>query len=143
MFPLSFALLDGSFVFLDMGPSVLFLVFLLLFLGALVYLWLVGGFMSKVFIKFFNQISCPTSWLWINNKIPLGPLEPAPTLHLRVGYLHLFKWLHLPLKMLCLDSGALPSWVELWPLKWKSLIWIKRNWNYLFIAKDRVKGLWV
>jgi hypothetical protein len=68
--------------------------------------------MSKVFIEFFNQISGPTSRLWINNKIPLGPLEPAPTLHL--GHLGLFKWLHLPWEMLHLDSGALPflSWVE-------------------------------
>jgi hypothetical protein len=31
MFPLWFALLGGSFVFLDMGPSILFLVFPLLF----------------------------------------------------------------------------------------------------------------
>ncbi len=39
MFPLWFALLGGSFVFLDMGPSILFLVFPFLFLGgALVYL---------------------------------------------------------------------------------------------------------
>jgi hypothetical protein len=41
MFPLWFALLGGSFVFLDMGASILFLVFPP-FLGALVYLWLVG-----------------------------------------------------------------------------------------------------
>jgi hypothetical protein len=41
MFPLWFALLGGSFVFLDLGPSILFPVFLF-FWGALVYLWLVG-----------------------------------------------------------------------------------------------------
>jgi hypothetical protein len=40
MFPLWFALfLCGSFVFVDMGPAILFLVFPP-FLGALVYLWL-------------------------------------------------------------------------------------------------------
>jgi len=40
MFPLWFALLGGSFVFLDVGPSILFFVFL--FLGSLVNLLLVG-----------------------------------------------------------------------------------------------------
>jgi hypothetical protein len=40
MFPLWFALLGGSFVFLDVGPSILFLVFF--FLGALVNLLLAG-----------------------------------------------------------------------------------------------------
>ncbi len=39
IFPLQFAFLDGSFVFLDVGPFILFLVFPL-FGGALVYLWL-------------------------------------------------------------------------------------------------------
>ncbi len=38
MFPLWFALLGGSFVFLDVGPSILFLVFSPPFLGGLVYL---------------------------------------------------------------------------------------------------------
>jgi hypothetical protein len=41
MFPLWFTFVGGSFVFLDAGPSILFLVFLL-FGGALVYLRLVG-----------------------------------------------------------------------------------------------------
>jgi hypothetical protein len=41
MFPLWFALLGGSFVFLEVGPSILFLVFLL-YLGALVYFELAG-----------------------------------------------------------------------------------------------------
>ncbi len=45
MFPLWFALLSGSFVFLDIGPSILFLVFP--FLGALVNLRL-AGFHQKV-----------------------------------------------------------------------------------------------
>jgi hypothetical protein len=38
MFPLWFALLGGSFVFLDVSPSILFLVGIPPFLGALVYL---------------------------------------------------------------------------------------------------------
>jgi hypothetical protein len=42
MFTLWFILLGGFFVFLDMGPSILFLVFPLFFLSALVYLWLAG-----------------------------------------------------------------------------------------------------
>jgi hypothetical protein len=37
MFPLWFSLVGGYFVFLDVGPSILFLVFPLFF-GALVYL---------------------------------------------------------------------------------------------------------
>jgi hypothetical protein len=41
MFPLSFALLGGSFVFLDVSPSILFLLFGP-FLGALVLFWLAG-----------------------------------------------------------------------------------------------------
>jgi hypothetical protein len=41
MFILWLGLLGGSFVFLDVGPSNLFLVFHL-FLGALIYLWLAG-----------------------------------------------------------------------------------------------------
>jgi hypothetical protein len=41
MFLLWSALLGGSFVFLDVGPSILFLVFPL-FLGALGILWLAG-----------------------------------------------------------------------------------------------------
>jgi hypothetical protein len=41
MFPLSLALLGGSFVFLDVSPSILFLVFAP-FSGALVYFWLAG-----------------------------------------------------------------------------------------------------
>jgi hypothetical protein len=45
MFPFWFALLGGSFVFLDVGPSILFLIFL--FLGALVNL-LLAGFHQKV-----------------------------------------------------------------------------------------------
>jgi hypothetical protein len=40
MFPLWFALLGGSFVFLDVGPS--FFTLYSPFLGALVYLWLAG-----------------------------------------------------------------------------------------------------
>jgi hypothetical protein len=40
MFPLWFVMLCGSFVILDVGPSILFLVFPL-FLGALVFILLV------------------------------------------------------------------------------------------------------
>jgi len=48
MFLLWFALLGGSFVLLDMGPSILFLVFPL-YLGALIYFGLAG------FIYFSNS----------------------------------------------------------------------------------------
>jgi hypothetical protein len=41
MFPLWFTLLGDSFVFLNIGPSILFLIFPF-FLGALVHLWLQG-----------------------------------------------------------------------------------------------------
>jgi hypothetical protein len=41
MFLLWFAFFGGSFVFLDMGPSILFFVFPFFF-GALIYLWFVG-----------------------------------------------------------------------------------------------------
>jgi hypothetical protein len=50
MFLLWFALLGGSFVFLDVGPSILFLCFPL-FGGALVNLWLAGF-----------QITCVCIW---------------------------------------------------------------------------------
>jgi len=40
MFPCGLPSFGGSFVFLDMGPSILFLVFP--FLGALIYVGLVG-----------------------------------------------------------------------------------------------------
>jgi len=39
MFPLWFTLLGGSFVFLDMGPSILFLVFPLLWVLWFIYKW--------------------------------------------------------------------------------------------------------
>jgi hypothetical protein len=54
MFPEWFAILGGSYVFLDMGPSILLLVFsfffVFFFLGALVYLQL-GGF-NQIFSFF-------------------------------------------------------------------------------------------
>jgi hypothetical protein len=39
MFPLWFALLGGSFVFLDVGPSILFLVFPLFWVLWFIYDW--------------------------------------------------------------------------------------------------------
>jgi len=46
MFPLWFTFFGGFVVFLDLGPSILFLVFPL-FLGALVYLGLAGFYHKK------------------------------------------------------------------------------------------------
>jgi hypothetical protein len=46
MFPLWFILLGGSFVFLDVGPSIFFLVSP--FLGALVNLWLARFHLKKL-----------------------------------------------------------------------------------------------
>jgi hypothetical protein len=48
IFPLWFTFLGGSFVFLDVGPSILFFV-LPLFWGALIYLWL-GGLYQLFFL---------------------------------------------------------------------------------------------
>ncbi len=42
MFPLWFALLDGSFVFLDIGPSILFLVLPFFFFGGCFGLFMIG-----------------------------------------------------------------------------------------------------
>jgi hypothetical protein len=48
MFPLSFALLGGSFVFLDVGPFILFLVFPLFFFGVLWFIYDWQGFIRCI-----------------------------------------------------------------------------------------------
>jgi hypothetical protein len=69
MFPLWFTLLGGSLVFMDMSPSILFLVFP--FFGALVYLWLTGfhHFFVFCYLGLFttNVFRCTTQW-----DFPLG-----------------------------------------------------------------------
>jgi hypothetical protein len=55
MFPLWFALLDGSFVFFDIGLSILFLVFP--YLGALVNLWL-ARFHQPSPVLVWGKINC-------------------------------------------------------------------------------------
>jgi hypothetical protein len=67
MFPLWFALLGGSFVFLDVGPSIMFLIFPVFLVLWFIYDW--QGFSFNIPI---------TSGCWPCRP---GPSEPSPTGH--------------------------------------------------------------
>jgi hypothetical protein len=63
MFPLWFALLGGSFVFLDVGPSILFLVFPHLFFGEA--LWFIYDQQGFIKLYIFLGDGCQLWFLWV------------------------------------------------------------------------------